>query len=165
MSKMNNNLNDITFITITFNDPNIDDTFLSYSKFLVNGASLIVVNGGEKLKLKETINYPKTIVIEESDNGRYDALNKGISMVKTTYFMLIHAGDQLLLNESQIETILNDMYLDDLDLVLGNQFISFHNKMRRHTITLWSPLMNYIGAQPPPHAYYIQNKFHQKTVV
>ena len=164
MSKMNNNLNDITFITITFNDPNIDDTFLSYSKFFVNGASLIVVNGGEKLKLKETINYPKTIVIEESDNGRYDALNKGISMVKTTYFMLIHAGDQLLLNESQIETILNDMYLDDLDLVLGNQFISFHNKMRRHTITLWSPLMNYIGAQPPHMPIIYRTNFTKKLL-
>ena len=149
--KISDTLKDITFVTITFNDLNIDDTFTSYKNLLDYGASLIVVNGGKKLnlELKETINHPNTVVIEESDNGRYDALNKGITRVSTTYFMLIHAGDHLLLNKNQVEAILNEMYVGDLDLVLGNQFISFYGKMRKHTITYWSPFMTYIGAQPP----------------
>jgi len=32
-------------------------------------------------------------IIQEPDKGRYDALNKGIVLVKTKYFMLIHGDD------------------------------------------------------------------------
>ena len=39
----------------------------------------------------------------------YDAMNKGIKMVKTSYFMLVHSGDEFIGDEMQISEILNSM--------------------------------------------------------
>ena len=144
-------LRDLTFVTITFNDKFISKTFLSYKKLIDNGAKLIVVNGGLALEQSviDIININNLELIEEHDKGRYDALNKGIKRVKTKYFMLIHAGDELLIKLKDMCTMINEMDLKNLDIILGNQYIDFYNKIRRHTITYWRPWMLEFGAQPP----------------
>ena len=45
--------------------------------------------------------------------------------------------------------MINEMDLKNLDIILGNQYILFYNKIRRHTITYWRPWMLEFGAQPP----------------
>lgn len=148
---MKNTLKNLTIITITFNDKHINKTFESYKEHIHDGVKLIVVNGGFALKktVIDIINKNNLTLIEEPDKGRYDALNKGIKKVKTKYFMLVHAGDELLINPKDMTLTLDKMNTENSDLVLGNQYIDFYNKIRKHTVTFWKPWMLGFGAQPP----------------
>ena len=130
---MNEELENLTIVTITFNDKFINKTFLSYKDHIDNGVKLIVVNGGKVLErsLLELINKNNLTLIEEPDKGRYDALNKGIEKVKTKYFILVHAGDELLIKTKDMCDLIYKMDSEKLDIILGNQYIDFYNKIRR----------------------------------
>ena len=144
-------LDQFSIITITFNDNSLKDTFLSYKDLLIHGAQLIVVNGGDSLDAwcSNFITNHNVLILEEPDKGRYDALNKGIALVKTKYFMLIHGGDRLTISCEEMSGLLSKMQDEYLDLIIGNQFIDFHGSNRRHTVTYWKPFMTKLGAQPP----------------
>ena len=137
----------LTFITITYNDNlGLDKTCASLSDFVNNGATHIIINGGDPILIQPSNNI---IVINESDDGRYDALNKGIMFVNTEYFMLVHSGDELICKFDEFSDLLNLMSNNNLDLLLGNQFIEYGPLLRKHTVNLWFPLMFNFGAQPP----------------
>jgi len=163
---MKNTLNNLTIVTITFNDKYINRTFKSYKEHIDNGVKLIIVNGGLALKksVKGIINNNNLTLIEEPDKGRYDGLNKGIERVKTKYFILVHAGDELLIKPSDLSFLLDKMDSEHLDLILGNQYIDFYNKIRKHTVTFWKPWMLGFGAQPP-HMPIIYNTFFVKDLI
>lgn len=139
-------IKDLSIITITFNNRlELINTYQSLSQFRNNGGTHIVVNGG--LSVSDIVK--KGILIEEPDNGIYDALNKGISRVSTSYFMLIHSGDVLVENIKILEELLNKMQYRDLDFILNNCSIGFGKRKRIMKSSNWYPWMFKLGAQPP----------------
>lgn len=78
----------LTIVSIAFN--NEDEllfTLNSYHQCLEAGARGLVINGGKKFN--QSNEYHKNVkLIEEKDDGIFDALNKGVNFTKTKYFVV-----------------------------------------------------------------------------
>lgn len=145
---MKNSYKDLTFISIAYNnEEELLDTVNSYKDCLNHGATSIVINGGFKFNHQSF--HKNILLIEEKDEGIYDALNKGISLVKTKYLILIHSGDKFSGDLEYLESLLFRMESEELDLILGNQIIPFKKIKRKHSSNLWHPFFLKFGAQPP----------------
>ena len=144
-------ITELTIISITYNNSfELGETISSIKPLLQHGASSIIINGGSRVNISELKGFEKQItLVEEKDEGRYDAINKGIKLVKTNYFMLIHSGDQFISSPKIIDEIINELNSTSSKLFLGNQFIDFQGFRRKHTVTFWYPFMINLGAQPP----------------
>lgn len=138
---MNRALDELTIVTITFNDDGVYNTTESIQTLLKYGAKHIIQNGGGEIDLP----FTSSTVINEKDNGIYDAINKGIARVKTKYFMLLHAGDLFIGSISDMRFILSHFEKADCHLILNSQLIG----NRLHSSRLWRPWMMAFGAQPP----------------
>lgn len=139
-------LANLSVITITYNNPEeLSMTYKSLEDFRKNGGQHIVINGGSSV----TDMIKKCTLIEESDQGIYDALNKGIDQVDTKYFMLIHSGDTLIQKKAVLENLLNKMESGNFDLLLNNCSIEFGKGKRIMKSDKWKPWMFLFGAQPP----------------
>lgn len=144
--KMCNRMNSLSIVTITFN--NFDEllkTYHSLAHFRECGGSHIIINGGESVS--HFISGCQ--LVEAPDYGIYDALNKGIALVKTDYFMLIHSGDVLDNTVSCLNDIITQMKSKQLDFALNNCTIDFAKSKRVMTSNNWKSWMLRIGAQPP----------------
>ena len=85
----------------------------------------------------------KTKLVQGQDNGLYDAINIGISLVETEYFMLLHAGDKICDSASLMRAI--GFMKDGYDCILGGSVIG----KRKHKSRYWKPWMLKFYVQPP----------------
>ncbi len=98
-------------------------------------------NDGTKEYLK-TVDIKQLIIISEKDNGIYDAMNKGLSVVKSDYFVFINAGDYILgdlyctlseLSESHVHCFATKWHDSDLrDIRRSSRVIPLIGKMMPH---------------------------------
>lgn len=140
-------LESLSIVTITYNNPeDLLNTYNSLESFRKAGGQHIIVNGGSTIK---ALIDDDCVLLEEPDRGIYDALNKGIILVKTDYFMLIHSGDSLVAPNLILKNQLSFMRLRNLDILLNSCTIQFGKKKRLMSSRLWRPWMFNIGAQPP----------------
>lgn len=140
-------LESLSIVTITYNNPeDFLNTYNSLTSFRNEGGQHIIVNGGTTIK---HLISNDCVLLEEPDKGIYDALNKGIKLVKTPYFMLIHSGDlfeaTLLVLKEQITT----MNENQIDILLNDCTIEFRTGKRHMSSRNWKPWMFKLGAQPP----------------
>lgn len=145
MSKV---LKDLTIVTITYNNEDeLLSTLKSYEECIDLGATSVVINGGNDLS--DNPIYKKVNLIEEKDEGIFDAINKGVSHVKTKYFKLIHSGDTFSGDNDYLIGLVESMNNKNLDILLGNQIIPFSGMKRRHRSNFWFPFFLSFGTQPP----------------
>lgn len=140
-------MKDLTIITITFNNKSdLIKTYNSLEGFRNSGGTHIIINGGKTVKsiVKEDCH-----LYEERDNGIYDALNKGISKVNTSYFMLIHSGDILVVEIDILQELINKMKIHNYDILLNNCSINYGSYFRAYNSNRWRPWMIRFGVQPP----------------
>ena len=86
----------LSIITICYNEKYIEDTCRSIVNQTWKNFEWIVVDGGsDDSTIKKIEKYKKyiNIFISEKDNGRYEAMNKGISCAKGEYLLFLHGGD------------------------------------------------------------------------
>ena len=81
-------------ITITKNNPNLHKTLDSILLQTKKPSQFILINGGDPLKLTEVYSDCDTL-IQESDFGVYDAMNKGIEACQEDHMLFLNAGDEL----------------------------------------------------------------------
>lgn len=136
-------LDELTIVSITYNNPGIHKTINSIIPLLNSGCSVVIQNGGSKIN--DMNGHQKISIYNEEDDGIYSALNLGIKKVTTKYFMLIHAGDEFIGNTSIVEEILNDLHQKQMTLSINTQFIG----KRKHSSQFWRPWMLNFGVQPP----------------
>ena len=111
-------LDKLTIITITYNDiEGLDETINSLNKISNTDLSHIIINGGSEITNQSIKTSVNTKIINESDKGRYDAINKGIKLIDTEFFMLIHSGDQLICQHDELLNQLKLMSEENLDLL------------------------------------------------
>lgn len=139
-------IRDLTVVTITYNNPeDLSKTYNSLKDFRSQGGTHIIVNGGSSVA-----SLVKDVwLIEEPDKGIYDALNKSIALVTTSFFMLIHSGDFLVEKTEVLESLLNNMENEELDFLLNDCSIEFGRKKRVMKSSKWKSWMFKFGAQPP----------------
>tara|TARA_Y100000996_G_C22504479_1_gene635790 strand:+ start:138 stop:851 length:714 start_codon:yes stop_codon:yes gene_type:complete len=136
----------LTIVTITYNnDSGLNNTYSSIKNLLEKGVKHIIINGGKSI---EQSKFKFSLILNENDEGIYDALNKGVSKVNSKYFMLLHSGDIFVSDEIILLSIIKNLEENHLDLILNNQYIGFYKKFRKHRSDNWQPWMLNFGAQP-----------------
>lgn len=138
---MKTDLQEFTIVSITYNNDGIQNTIDSLTCVFDVGAKMIIQNGGNDI----SINHKNIEVFNEKDFGIYDALNRGISKVKTRFFMLIHAGDTFISDTNTLHKIILEMKESSQLISLNSQFIG----LRLHSSHYWRPWMLNFGVQPP----------------
>jgi glycosyltransferase involved in cell wall biosynthesis len=93
--------NYLSIITITHNNPGIETTINSVKSQTTLPLEHIIVDNLSSdntpqtvAQYQKTAKYPVTY-IREADNGRYQAMNKGIKLAKGEYLLFLNAGDSL----------------------------------------------------------------------
>ena len=101
----------------------LDQTYSNFELIIVDGGStdstLTKVN--EILSLTSVI----TKVISESDDGIYDAMNKGIKAASGAYTIFINAGDSLCSNDTLLNVATTVHQNQACDVYFGDSFVSF----------------------------------------
>jgi glycosyltransferase involved in cell wall biosynthesis len=140
-------LQSLSIVTITFNNSeDLINTYKSLEPFRNAGGTHIIVNGGTTIK---HLIKNDCILLEEPDRGIYDALNKGIVLVRTPFLMFIHSGDFFVATLNVLHEQLVTINKHQLDILLNNCTIEFGRKKRLMSSKNWRPWMFKFGAQPP----------------
>ena len=86
---MSLNLNNITFIIVTYKS---DEIILNCLKSLPNDAKIIIIENSNNIKLKQNLEnqFSNLSVILENNIGMGPANNKGIRLSKTEYVFVIN---------------------------------------------------------------------------
>ena len=159
---------DFTVITPTFNSSEtIKDTLASVFRqknvsieyLIIDGISLDNTIEICNRFLSENINDQITCkVIQEKDNGVYDAMNKGINLAKGTYIAILNSDD-IFSNFSILETI-KEKFEEGNDVVYGDLDIVDFNLSK--TIRRWEvgriPKEGFCNAWHPAHPSFFMSK-------
>lgn len=121
----------VSIITVTHNsEKTLQCTIDSIRKQNYYDIEYIIIDGNSKDKTVEIINNNKDIVtywISESDNGIYDAINKGIR-VATGDIVGILNSDDFFKHENVISTIVNTFFDYNTDSVIFDaRYVSSYN--------------------------------------
>lgn len=117
-----------SIITVTYNAESVlDDTIQSIVTQTYHNIEYIIIDGGSTDRTLNIVNRYKNLitkVISESDNGLYDAMNKGINLATGDYICFMNAGDEFheddtlqLIVHSLKGTDLPDVIYGDTDIV------------------------------------------------
>lgn len=107
----------LSIVTITYNDSvNLRKTLESLKNQSNQNFELCVVDGASSDDTGSVIsNYDSfiNVFVSETDDGIYDAMNKGISLSTGKFLLFINAGDELH-DEHVVDKILNSCQSEDV---------------------------------------------------
>jgi len=118
----------LTIVTITKNDP-VGMMKTKTSILAQNDSTFewLIVNGGEKIMFDQTISSICSIrLIQEPDEGIYDAMNKGAHHARGLYLLYLNSGDRL----ADVDTVLqikDHLKQTSADIVYGNSIEELPN--------------------------------------
>ena len=128
----------ISIVTVVYNDKRtISKTIESIIKYRSPEIEYIIIDGGSTDVTLEIINEYKEnidILISESDNGIYDAMNKALLIANGNYIININCGDILLSNPLELSirnVIINNNYNLILFNVLQSNGVKFNSKISK----------------------------------
>lgn len=124
----------LTIITICYNEPNLEKTCESIVNQTWQDFEWIVVDGGsnkETQKIWDKYKYRIDKFISEPDDGRYNAMNKGIRIANGRYLNFLNAGDYYFYNDALKDVFYNNTF--DEDILYANEcFINGTNILDSH---------------------------------
>lgn len=149
----------ISLITVTYNaEKTISRCIQSVIDQKFTNIEYIIIDGGSTDDTIQIINqYARDIsyFISESDNGIYDAMNKGIKLASGDIIGMLNADD-FFSDIDILHTIANKFTTDDVDIVYGdldyidargNTVRKWRSKVYQHGIFNW-------GWMPPHPTFY-----------
>ena len=110
----------ISIVTICYNEPDLEKTCQSIVNQSCQDFEWIVIDGGsnqETLDIFKKYEYRIDKFISEHDDGRYNAMNKGINLASGDYINFLNAGDYY--TDNLVLQKIIDSGLDK-DIVYGN---------------------------------------------
>lgn len=120
----------ISVITVVYNGQNLlEGTIKSVINQTYNNIEYLIIDGKSKDKTVDIIKqYESNIAnwISESDNGLYDAMNKGLKMATGDFVLFMNAGDQFS-NLTVLETVFSK-YDDQTDVLYGEVMMVDENR-------------------------------------
>ena len=128
----------ISVITISYNAENtIEKTLKSIKNQSYNNIEHIIIDGGSKDSTLEICNSfsHEAKIISESDNGVYDAFNKGLKLATGDVIGFLNADDTFY-NENSIQDIVDAFSNNETDIVYGNlDYVNEESKVIRNWIS------------------------------
>lgn len=119
-----------SIVTISYNEyENIEATLCSILNQTYDNYEYIVIDGGSTDGTLEIINkYSKNInyYLSESDNGIFDAMNKGLYQATGKYILFMNAGD-IFYNKEVLKNISSNN-LDEYNFIYGDTVCKKANK-------------------------------------
>lgn len=159
----------VSIITVTHNsEKTLQCTIDSIRKQNYYDIEYIIIDGNSKDKTVEIINNNKDIVtywISESDNGIYDAINKGIR-VATGDIVGILNSDDFFKHENVISTIVNTFFDYNTDSVIFDaRYVSSYNiskTIRYYSSRKFKPTLFKWGFMPLHSSFYVKKIWFDK---
>lgn len=157
----------ISIITVCYNSAaTIETTIQSVAAQTYNNIEYIVVDGNSKDETIAIINKHQDKIakwISETDNGLYDAMNKGIQMATGDLVGIINSDDTFN-THTVLEEIIAFHTANHIDASIGN--IVQHKEdgkiVRFYTSKNWTPDKLKIGSMPPhPSIFFKRTLFQQ----
>ena len=115
----------ISIITVTFNAGKvIEKTLKSLKEQSFKDFEHLVIDGKSTDDTLQKINIaalPQSVTLSESDNGLYDAMNKGLRLAKGKYVLFLNAGDAF--HSSETLAHYAAQALRDKDIIYGDTVI------------------------------------------
>ncbi len=113
----------VSIITVSYNsEKTIKDTIDSVLSQDYEDIEYIVIDGGSTDKTMEIVNqYKNRIckVVSESDNGIYDAMNKGIALANGEVIGFLNSDD-MYSSKSSVSQLMSSIRLDGVDAVYAD---------------------------------------------
>jgi len=107
----------LSIVTICLNDSEgLEKTILSVANQSFRDYEHLVIDGGSTdgtLEVVERNRHNLTYFISEKDNGRYNAMNKGIEIAKGKYCLFLNSGDYLVADDV-LQMVFNKGHKDDI---------------------------------------------------
>ena len=156
----------VSIITVSFNSGNtIKKTLESVKNQDYSDIELIVIDGKSYDSTVSIINEYKSYVdkfVSESDEGIYDAMNKGIAMATGALIGILNSDDYLYDNKV-ITNIVKYHKNNILDISVGNvtQF-NIKRTIRTYSSKNWSPNKLKYGFMPPHPAVFVKKHVYDK---
>lgn len=125
-----------SIIVVTYNNADgLRRTLESIRQLNYAQKEMIVIDGGSKDESLDIITKNQDIIttsVSEKDNGIYDAMNKGVRLVKGDYVVFMNAGD-----EFANEDVLSLVSRYNGDIILGGDLYGGKQRMPKETMTLY----------------------------
>jgi len=116
----------ISVITVVFNGQKyIESTIRSVIDQNYSEIEYIIIDGGSNDGTIDQIKKYESKIsywISESDNGIYDAMNKGIDNATGEWIIFMNCGD-LFFNNNVLSQVFNTPISDEIDLIYGGAFV------------------------------------------
>jgi len=110
----------LSIITVCYNQPDIAQTCDSIINQSFQDFEWIVIDGGstdETLEILKKYQQRIKILVSETDDGIYDAMNKGIKLAQGEWLNFMNGGDEFVDNLA-LEKIFSSEYMED-DIIFG----------------------------------------------
>jgi len=128
-------------IVVTYNNADgLRRTLKSIRQLDYVQKEVLVIDGGSKDDTLAIIAENQDIIttsVSEKDNGIYNAMNKGIKLVKGDYVVFMNAGD-----EFADKDVLSLVNVSDGDIILGEDIYGGMRRTLKKTMTLYDLLSN-----------------------
>jgi glycosyltransferase involved in cell wall biosynthesis len=152
----------ISIVTVVYNDENrIEETILSVVNQTYKNIEYIVVDGNSNDGTAEIIkkyNSKISKIISETDDGIYDAMNKGLNASTGDRILFLNAGDELYDNQTILSVIQVLKEKEKYALVYGNVLLKGRNIVLKS-----KPIVNIKKAMVTNHqACFFHTKIHKK---
>jgi len=158
----------ISIITVTYNSAKtLEDTLSSVMKQSYGNIEYIIIDGGSTdhtMEMVQPFRSRIAHVVQEPDNGIYDALNKGIMLATGDIIGILHSDD-VFNSTDTIAHVMQDFSTLSVDSVYGDLvYINYENS---RIVRYWEsgdfyPRRLKFGWMPPHPAFYVKKSIYQK---
>lgn len=159
----------ISIITTTFNsEKTVEETILSVINQTYGNIEYIIADGGSTDKTLEIVNKYKDRISKigsGSDNGVYDAMNKGIKMATGDIIGFLNSDD-IFFDNKVVETIAEEFEKYNPDCLWGDLLYTAKNDLYKN-IRFWKSSdykddLFETGWVPPHPTFYVKKEIYEK---
>jgi glycosyltransferase involved in cell wall biosynthesis len=158
----------VSIITVCFNsEKTIEDTIRSVQSQTYPNIEYIVIDGNSKDGTNEIVAKYKDVVtvhVSESDNGLYDAMNKGIQLATGDIIGVLNSDD-ILASDNTMQTLVktignNDGVYGDVGFYAEH---SFSDKKRHYSSKGFTKDKFSRGMMPAHPSFYVRKECYEKA--
>ena len=154
----------VSIITATMNsESTVKDSIQSLNNQKYKNIEHIIIDGNSKDDTLKIINECKkinTVIVSESDNGVYDALNKGIKLASGDLIGILHSND-VFYSDEVIDIVVNKFKNHDIEMLAADLIITDlnTNNIIRYYRGFNDPKSKFeIGVMPPHPTVFIKKR-------